>query len=241
MNIAHTPVTDIIRYRRRPEGPRVLDLGCGDGERAIALAGRRFNRVTGLDSSRSLVELAIQHAARRKVDVSFVCGSPYATSFDNGSFDEIMALGDLFGHSPSARADVDLLREVHRLLTPGGRFHLRFADGDWMRRHYRSEMVEGLPTGFIYRYGTLSSDGHRIRTEVLSSDEGSGIARQESRHEWLYSQREVTELLYRLGFSAITYDEEAEVGRTKNCISSVPSHVAHCRVNIGRTPQRMLP
>ena len=47
MNIAHTPVTDIIRYRRRPEGPRVLDLGCGDGERAIALAGRRFNRVTG--------------------------------------------------------------------------------------------------------------------------------------------------------------------------------------------------
>ena len=77
-----------------------------------------------------------------------------------------------------------------------------------MRRHYRSEMVEGLPTGFIYRYGTLSSDGHRIRTEVLSSDEGSGIARQGSRHEWLYSQREVTELLYRLGFSAITYDEK---------------------------------
>ena len=104
-----------------------------------------------------------------------------------------------------------------------------------------TQAISALPTGFIYRYGTLSSDGHRIRTEVLSSDEGSGIARQESRHEWLYSQREVTELFYRLGFSAITYDEEAEVGRTKNCISSVPSHVAHCRVNIGRTPQRMLP
>lgn len=241
MQIALTSTTDILRYRQTSEGTRVLDLGCGDGERAIALAGRRFNRVTGLDSSISILELARQRAARRKVDVSFVCGNPRATPFASGTFDEVMLLGSLFGHGTTANEDEDLLKETNRLLKANGRFHLRFADADWIREHYRSESLESLPTGFIYRAGTLSRDGRHIRTEIFSSEEGIGIARHETQHEWLYSRHELTDLLQRRGFSAITYDMEARNGQPKHYFFPIPHHIAHCRANPGRASSRVSP
>lgn len=234
-------MADIIRYRRSPEHHHVLDLGCGDGERTVALAGHPFNRVTGLDSARRVLDLAIQRAARRRVDITFVCGDPRATPFDNGSFDEVMLLGDLFGHGTTAKDDVDLLKEAHRLLKPGGRFHLRFADATWLRQHYRSEETEELPAGFIYRYGTLSGDGRHIRTEVFSSDQETGFARHETRHEWLYSQGEVTDLLHRMGFTAIGYDTEAKANQPKRPFASVPHHIVHCRAGRGRPQLRVLP
>ena len=79
--------SEILRYRKSESGPRLLDLGCGDGERAIALASRSFNLVTGLDGAQSLIDLAIQRAVKRRVDVAFVCGDPCATAFAASSFD----------------------------------------------------------------------------------------------------------------------------------------------------------
>lgn len=236
----HGPQCGILSYRRNPEGPRVLDLGCGDGERAITLAGRRFNRVTGLDPARSLIDQAIQRAARRNIDVSFVCGDPCATPFDSRTFDEVMLLGGHFGHGPTAKFDVDLLREARRLLKPGGRLHLRFMDGDWLRRHYRSEIIEKLSAGFIHHYGTLSRDGHHIRTDIVSSDEGSGFVCHETRHTWLYTRRDIADLLHRLGFTAINYDALSEDRQAKRYAASVPSHTVHCCADPARAQLRTL-
>jgi SAM-dependent methyltransferase len=224
--------SEIVRYRKSQSGPRLLDLGCGDGERAIALASRSFNHVTGLDGAKSLIDLAIQRAVKRRVEVAFVCGDPCATPFRAGSFDEVMLLNGLFGHTGTAKSDVMLLREAGRVLKPGGRLHVGFSDGDWIRANYRAEAVEGLTTGFRYRRRALSGDGHSLRTEVLSSGEACGIARQETAIERLYSPRDVTDLLYRLGFNAITYD--AEMGRRTSTRArpAVPQHVVHCKLGL---------
>lgn len=228
--------SEIVRYRRSQGRPEILDLGCGDGERAIALASRKFNRVTGLDSAQSLINLAVQRAGKRRVDVAFVCSDPCATPFAAGHFDEVMLLGGLFGRTGTAKSDADLLREAGRVLKPGGRLHIGFSDGDWIRAHYRTEAVEGLPTGFIYRHRSLSSDGHTLRTDVISSNEECGIVRHETIVECLYSPREVTDLLHRLGFDAITYD--AEIGRpeSRNSRFVGPRHIVYCKM-AGRGPR----
>ncbi|GEM_PF-6967965 len=233
--------SEILRYRKSESGPRLLDLGCGDGERAIALASRSFNLVTGLDGAQSLIDLAIQRAVKRRVDVAFVCGDPCATAFAASSFDEVMLLGDLFGHTGTAKSDVMLLREAGRVLKPGGRLHVGFSDGDWIRANYRTEAMEGLPSGFIYRHRALSGDGYSLRTEVLSSGEECGIACQNTMVELLYSPRDVTDLLNRLGFDAITYD--AEIGRHTSARgrSIVPRHVVHCKAGRIGTRLRLVP
>lgn len=218
-----------ICYRRGRDFSKILDMGCGDGKRAIALARRTFNCVTGLDAGESLIQRAAQKAAKCGVSVAFRCGDPCATPFEAGTFDEVMLLGDLFGHFPTARSDVDLLREVNRLLKPGGLLHLSFSDGGWVRRRFRADTIEGLPTGFIYRHCMLSNDGHALQTVVIRSNDESGVARRQNMTEWLYTPREVSDLLHRLQFCAITYDDMTGTHSRVRQPGSPPKFVVHCR------------
>jgi len=64
---------DLIAAAEKGEvrGPAVLDVGCGDGNNAIYLAGRGFN-VTGVDFSAKAISIAKQKAREENVDVTFI-------------------------------------------------------------------------------------------------------------------------------------------------------------------------
>lgn len=227
--------SEVVLYRGNDRGFQVLDMGCGDGARAIALASHRFNHVTGVDATQNLIDLAIRRAAKCEVHVTFVCCDPCATPFEHGTFDEVMILGGLFGHSGTASSDVSLLREARRVLKSGGRLHLSFADGNWIRANYRQETMESLPAGFIYRYRTLSRDGRSLRTEVLSTVNDYGTASLRTMVETLYTPREISDLLLRLGLQAITYDAPPSAGL------AAPQHVVHARSGHNRLGLQLIP
>ena len=113
----------------RVAGLEVLDAGCGPGLYAEELV-RRGARVTGVDASPEMVELARArvgaHATFRVHDLA----EPLAWAAD-GSFD--LAVMALVIHHVDDR--VALLREVHRVLRPGG--HLVVSThhpmADWLR------------------------------------------------------------------------------------------------------------
>jgi SAM-dependent methyltransferase len=92
-----------------PPGRATLDLGCGEGRVGAELA-RRGHRVTGIDSSPEIVELARErHEA--------VVGDAAALPFDDASFDLVIAYMSLMNMD-----DLDaVVREVARVLVPGGR------------------------------------------------------------------------------------------------------------------------
>lgn len=76
--------------RSRPtRGARVLDLGCGTGSLAILLA-QQGHRVTGVDLSARMVEVAGDKAAGAGVSVEFAVGDASAPDVD-GSFDVVLA------------------------------------------------------------------------------------------------------------------------------------------------------
>jgi SAM-dependent methyltransferase len=219
----------IVRYRGSVGAVRILDLGCGDGERAITLATRPSNRVTGLDSSEMLLSIARRQAARRKLAVEFLHGNPYETHFPQEAFDEVLILGGLFGSGSTSRADIELLLEGQRILRPGGALRLAFPDGEWLRIHFQADSVEPLINGFIYRRRTLREDGHCLRTEVIGADQEAGLLTQQTALEWLYTAREVTELLHRLGFESIAYDASLSRLYSENRLHPVrPHHVVRC-------------
>jgi SAM-dependent methyltransferase len=92
---------------------RVLDVGCGDG-RHVAEAARRGCRAVGLDYDPSELARARARIGRHRVDL--VVGDATRLPFRNGAFDAVICTETL-EHLPD---DVAAIREIARLLRPGG-------------------------------------------------------------------------------------------------------------------------
>jgi demethylmenaquinone methyltransferase/2-methoxy-6-polyprenyl-1,4-benzoquinol methylase len=107
--------------QRLPQGD-VLDLACGTGELALAIARRDGVRVTGLDLSEGMLEVA-----RRRTEgqsITLIHGDAQQLPLPDSSFD---ATTIAFGirNVPDVPA---ALAEMHRVLRPGGRtFILEFS------------------------------------------------------------------------------------------------------------------
>ena len=105
----------------------ILDLGCGNGE----LARERMRRghrasYTGLDFSLTLLKVA--RLGWEDAPATFIRADLMATDWDKkiiasmGSpFDLVFAFATLH-HIPREQTRLDILKKVHALLRPGGRF-----------------------------------------------------------------------------------------------------------------------
>jgi ubiquinone/menaquinone biosynthesis C-methylase UbiE len=107
---------------------RLLDCGCGTGTITIGLAQRVApGQVTGLDREPAQVEKARHHAAQQGVaNVEFRVGNVYELPYPDGTFDALFAHAVLQHLSEPMQA----LREMHRVLKPGGFIGLREEDRD---------------------------------------------------------------------------------------------------------------
>jgi len=108
-----------------PSRRRVLDFGCGDGaaSRLLAAAG---HTVVGVDISKSAVAVARDNVH----EATFVLIESEAhVPFPDGSFDACLCT-EVIEHLLDVRA---FLREVHRLLAPGGLFLVTAPYHGWLK------------------------------------------------------------------------------------------------------------
>ncbi len=109
-------VTEIARDLDEGEA---LDVGCGPGHAALLFAERRPRvRVTGLDASEAMIDIARGKAASAgRGNVSFAVGDALALPFEDARFDVVYSLASI-KHWPDRAQGI---REVFRVLKPGGR------------------------------------------------------------------------------------------------------------------------
>lgn len=157
---------------------RTLDLGCSGGLFASLVMGKG-GAVVGMDVDAG----SLGRARREAPQADFVLGSGEALPYDDGSFDSVVML-DVLEHMPS---DARALREVDRVLQPGGRLiisvpnkgHFGFLDAQnsiffaagrkimgrrgeaQFHRHYGIDDLKGL-LGPSYRLEKLRYGGYLL-------------------------------------------------------------------------------
>ena len=129
----------VVESLELPERPEILDAGCGSGRNLEWLA--RFGSVTGLELS----EDSLEYARGRRVG-SIVAGSLEEIPLADQSFDLVTSF-DVIEHVDDRRA----LREIHRVLRPGGRLFVSvpaypflWSEHDALNHHRRRYTTQTL-------------------------------------------------------------------------------------------------
>src|SRR6267142_3660197 len=147
-------------------GAGVLDLGFGDGRNMPLLRDLGFE-VYGVEISPEICELTRDRMARLGVPVVLKTGGNSRIPFDDGAFDFVLSCHACYYVSPG-ETFADNLREIARVLRPGGRFIFSLAKTD----------------GFIMKDALPLGDGHyRITRDPYGIRNGSVFRAFASREE----------------------------------------------------------
>jgi ubiquinone/menaquinone biosynthesis C-methylase UbiE len=162
-----------------PPGSRVLEVAPGPGYFAIELARLGDYHCTGLDISRTMVEIAKNNAQRAEVHVDFRHGDASAMPFTRESFDFVLCRAAFKNFS----RPVEALDEMHRVLRPGGRTLIidlrRDASPEEIGRmidETRVGKINGAITKLTFRFMLLKRAYTKSELEQMAAESRFGEA-----------------------------------------------------------------
>jgi ubiquinone/menaquinone biosynthesis C-methylase UbiE len=110
--------------RHCPTPGKLIDLGCGTGRLLLAFAARRYT-VVGVDLSEEMLAVAREKATAASLPVHLVRANlAELDAVADGSFDHAACLFSTLGMVAGAETRRRVVRQVFRVLRPGGRFVL---------------------------------------------------------------------------------------------------------------------
>lgn len=166
---AYREVEAMARWLQLPVGAEVFDLCCGMGRHSLALTDLGY-KVTGMDLSEILLHEA--RIADANKSVRWLHGDMRAVPLDE-TYDAVVNLFTSFGYFDDMAENSQVLREIERLLKPGGRFLIDFLNPEVVRGKLvpYSERLEGDITIKEYRRiedGSVKKD--IVMTEPLKDE-----------------------------------------------------------------------
>jgi alkylated DNA repair protein alkB family protein 8 len=172
-------------FENLKEGDKVLDLGCGNGRWYRIFKEKKVDYF-GLDNSEKLIEIAKENFP----DAKFFIGDALNLPFQDNFFDKVYSIA-LLHHIPSEGFRIKVLKEVKRVLKPGGILILTC----W-RIHRLREILA------LLKYTLLKIIG---RSKLDFKDFFVPWGKKMLRYYHFFTQRELENLVKKVGFEILDF------------------------------------
>ncbi len=139
----------LIDQSRMASDCRVLDVGCGTGTLLIETKKRYPDaKAAGLDGDPRILAMAAEKTRRAGLSIYFEEAMSFKMPYADSTFDRVFS--SLFFHHLTTESKRRTLREMNRVLRPGGELHIADwgkADNPLMRiLFYQVQILDGFET-----------------------------------------------------------------------------------------------
>ena len=181
-------------------GKAVLDLCCGPGRCAIALAKKDF-AVTGVDKTELLLKKAKVRARKANVKIEWI-HQDMRDFVRPAGFNFIVSMFTSFGYFHRKQEDVDVLSNVFTSLKPGGAFLIDVVGKEWLAKFFNPTVSEKLQDGstLVQRH-EIFDNWTRVMNEWILIRKGR--TKTFKFHTTIYSGQELLDRMESVGFSNV--------------------------------------
>lgn len=183
---AKTTLKDLKRHKtmakqmldKIPAGGKVLEIAPGPGYFCIELAKLGNFQITGLDISKSFVEIAQSNAAEADLQIDFREGNASAMPFKDNTFDFTFCQAAFKNFSEPVKA----IAEMYRVLRPGGLSVISDLRRDASAAQIDRE-VNGMHLGILNRWMVRWTFDAMLLKNAYSLDEMKAMVAQTPFHD----------------------------------------------------------
>jgi SAM-dependent methyltransferase len=178
----------------------VLDLCCGPGRHAVALAKRGF-QVTAVDRTQFLLNKARRHAKSSRARVEFVRSDMRDFVRPNG-YKLALNMWTSFGYFDNKNDDRRALGNIFKSLKPGGVCVIDVFGKERLAKIMHPATATRCPNGaLLIQMHEIFDDWTRVRNEWILI-KGNRVKRFKFHHT-MYSGQELSDRLQQAGFSEV--------------------------------------
>lgn len=195
-NITTTEVDYFIQEMQLNPNLSILDACCGQGRHVLEFARRGFHKVEGIDRSHYLIQKAKERCKKEGLHSKFREGDVRRLPYGADQFDVVMLLGNSFGYFETVQDDLRVLKEIFRVLKPGGKIVIDISDGAYLAKNFQKRSWEWIGKKlFVCREREISIDMQRLISREVITHVGKGVIADQFYAERLYTQEGLTSLI----------------------------------------------
>ena len=186
---------------RFKKGGRIIDVGAGTGNMAVALAKQGFE-LTAAEPEKGMAESIQQKAQSNQLPIAVSTKTMQQVNQFDGNFDGIYCIGNTLVHLDNAEEIRLFFKHVYEKLNAGGMFIFQIVNFDkvLLKKDFRFPLIEKENFTFARQYD-LADSGHILFTTTVTAN---GEAKTNTIPLYPAQSSQLLEMLEQCGFKEIT-------------------------------------